>query len=128
MRLLAVLCLLLPAACGPSAPAAGSRTPEAAVRRFVEAGRAGDQHAACSCLVADERRRGPRIDYRDLGPYEVGAARHLDDRRAVVPLRCGELRTPMVAVREPDGWRVSLLQSLQQMQAPADPPLASAPR
>lgn len=98
------------------------------MRRFIDAGRSGDTETARSCLVRAEQRRAHPLDYRDLGPYRLAAARPLGDGRAVVTLHCGEVQTPMVAVLEAGAWKVSLRQSLQQMQNPGHPPLASAPR
>lgn len=128
MGRLASSCLLLLAACTSPVHDDAHATPERAVRGFVEAGRAGDHEAARAMLVSDERRPDLRFDCRDLGDYRLAPSRRLDERSAVVTLCCGDVRTPLVAVREPDGWYVSMRESLAQMQAPGRNPLASAPR
>ena len=123
-----IACLLLCASCAPTPEAAEDATPVAAARSFLEAGRRGDTEAARRCLVAAERRRPPHVDYRDLGAYTLCLEGHLDERRAVVTVAVDDVHSPLVTVRQGGRWRVSIRETLRQMQAPRTAPLASAPR
>ena len=115
-HLITIIGLLFYAACNPKSRFCDYTTPEHAVRSFVESGRVGDMAGARAAVVASERDRELHCDYRDIGDYSLRLAHTDGGSRAVVLLVVGPIQSPIACRREPDGWKVSLRDTIAGMQ------------
>jgi hypothetical protein len=126
-RLLPFASLMVVTACFDQHPPPDHRTPEAAARTFVEAGRRADLPAVRAALVAAEHDE-PCCDYRDLGDYRLEPLADGSDRRATVVLRAGSMQSTLVCLREHGEWKVSVRESLRSLQKQPTARQDAAPR
>jgi len=115
-RSIIAACGLLLAACGPKSTFHDYSTPERATRSFLEAGRVGDSASVRESVVAAERDADLHIDYGDLGDYSLMLDSLIDGESAVVILKTGPVRSPVVCLAERGEWKVTIRGTLKCMQ------------